>query len=152
MSTTRYIRGVFSLYFSILLFVSFISVAFSQLSSNQRDTMIKLSNSVNNKKYHRTKSLFMDGSRLQLWKLKRLDFSQNRLSGVLPKFTEFSSLVSLDLSMNNLSGNLDGLIGKFKVLEKLQLSKNSFGGDIPDELYSFQNLTSIDLSNNRIYL
>ncbi|XP_026410282.1 probable LRR receptor-like serine/threonine-protein kinase At1g34110 [Papaver somniferum] len=147
----------------------FISVAFSQLSSNQRDTMIKLSNSFNNKKYHRTKSLFMDGKGLdvsgnslssipdvfisdcgKLNGLKKLNFSQNKLSGVLPNFTGFSSLVSLDLSMNYLTVNLDGLIGNFKVLEKLQLSRNHFVGPIPDELFNFQNLTLIDLSVNNI--
>ncbi|RZC73467.1 hypothetical protein C5167_048945 [Papaver somniferum] len=82
--------------------------------------------------------------------LKKLNFSQNKLSGVLPNFTGFSSLVSLDLSMNYLTVNLDGLIGNFKVLEKLQLSRNHFVGPIPDELFNFQNLTLIDLSVNNI--
>ncbi|KAI3951485.1 hypothetical protein MKX01_018601 [Papaver californicum] len=210
MSTTRYVHhGSYSLCFLVFLFFSFISLVFSQLSSNQRETMIKLSNSVNNKSWNSTTEpnpclwegvncstvgvnsfvthISLSGLGLsssdfltelcqidslevldvsvnslssipdvfipdcgKLNGLKMLNFSQNKLSGVLPNLTGFASLVSLDLSMNSLTGNLDGLIGKFKVLEKLELSRNHFEGTIPDELFSFQNLTLVDLSGNNI--
>ncbi|GMH22414.1 hypothetical protein Nepgr_024257 [Nepenthes gracilis] len=105
---------------------------------------------------------------------KLLNFSWNGLSGLLPSFSGFSSLQSLDLSYNLLSGviqlQLDGLddlkslnlsfnkfngsipinLGKSNALEQLHLSTNLFEGLIPEELANYSNLTLIDLSNNKL--
>ncbi|XP_027924062.1 probable leucine-rich repeat receptor-like protein kinase At2g33170 [Vigna unguiculata] len=106
--------------------------------------------------------------------LKRLNFSDNLLEGVLPTFLGFDALESLDMSFNAMRGTIglqiDGLVslkilnltfneftgslptklGKSMVLEHLLLSNNSFDGKIPDELLSYENLTWIDLKNNRL--
>ncbi|KAK9758193.1 hypothetical protein RND81_01G214100 [Saponaria officinalis] len=107
--------------------------------------------------------------------LKLVNFSNNRVSGVLPSFGDgFSTLQSLDLSNNMLSGSVGvqleelvslkslnlsfnsftGLIpvklGKFTGLEQLQLSTNSFQDSIPARLSDYTNLTILDLSSNII--
>ncbi|CAJ1947866.1 unnamed protein product [Sphenostylis stenocarpa] len=106
--------------------------------------------------------------------LKLLNFSTNKLGGVLPTFHGFEALESLDMSFNMLRGNigfeLDGLVslkslnltfnkftgslptnlGKSMVLENLLLSNNRFDGEIPDELLSYENLTWIDLKANNL--
>ncbi|KDP47112.1 hypothetical protein JCGZ_03920 [Jatropha curcas] len=106
--------------------------------------------------------------------LKVLNFSRNILGGYLPIFNGFVGLESLDLSFNNLTGNislqLDGLLelkelnlsynsftgsvpvklGKSMVLEDVKLSANRFRGDIPKEIFNYQNLAFIDLSANNL--
>ncbi|KAM3360922.1 LRR receptor-like serine/threonine-protein kinase RGI5 isoform X1 [Capsicum galapagoense] len=106
--------------------------------------------------------------------LKLLNFSRNKLEGVLPTFTGFGKLESLDFSYNNLNGKvelqLDGLnslkslnlsynrfsgsvprsFGKFNILEELQLSANFFEGEFPSQVVNFANLTLLDLSLNNI--
>ncbi|KAK2659252.1 hypothetical protein Ddye_005785 [Dipteronia dyeriana] len=105
---------------------------------------------------------------------KLLNFSRNRLDGSLPTFHGFLGLQFLDLSYNNLTGEigreLDELVslkslnlsrnlfiksiptnlGKSKALEQLELSVNQFQGVIPDQIADFGNLTLIDLSVNRL--
>ncbi|KAL3353621.1 hypothetical protein AABB24_018375 [Solanum stoloniferum] len=104
--------------------------------------------------------------------LKLLNFSGNKLEGVLPTFTGYGKLESLDFSFNDLKGKvdlqLDGLnslkslnlssnmfsgsvptsLGKFNLLEELHLSANSFEGEFPTQIVNFGNLTLIDLSLN----
>nr|KYP70032.1 LRR receptor-like serine/threonine-protein kinase RCH1 [Cajanus cajan] len=106
--------------------------------------------------------------------LKLLNFSKNHLEGVLPTFSGFDGLETLDMSFNHLTGRvgleLDGLVslkslnlsfnkfmgslptklGKSMVLEWLVLSNNHFNGEIPDELFSYENLTGIDFKENEL--
>lgn len=104
--------------------------------------------------------------------LNRLNFSRNALVGPLPSFTGFVGLEVLDLSYNQMNGNidskLDGLVklkslnlsvNKFqgsvpvnlsKVLEELQLSVNEFEGEIPVGVADYRNLVLLDLSVNRL--
>lgn len=106
--------------------------------------------------------------------LKLLNFSGNVLSGFLPPFHVFSELETLDMSFNNLSGNismqLDGMVslkslnlsynnfigkiptklGSSMVLEELVLSNNIFQGTIPDQILSYKNLTMIDFKSNNL--
>ncbi|XP_015579434.1 leucine-rich repeat receptor-like tyrosine-protein kinase PXC3 isoform X2 [Ricinus communis] len=107
--------------------------------------------------------------------LKRLNFSRNGLTGVLPTFDGFVGLESLDLSFNSLSGRvdlqLDGLsalkslnlsfnkftgsvpvnLGKSMMLEEFMLSENFFQGEIPQEIFSYKNLSMIDLGANNLF-
>ncbi|XP_059280307.1 leucine-rich repeat receptor-like tyrosine-protein kinase PXC3 [Lycium ferocissimum] len=106
--------------------------------------------------------------------LKLLNLSGNKLEGILPSFTGFGKLESLDFSHNNLNGKvelqLSGLnslkslnlsynqfigsvptsLGKFNLLEELQLSTNYFQGELPPQVVNFGNLTLIDISLNKL--
>ncbi|KAL9256779.1 Leucine-rich repeat receptor-like tyrosine-protein kinase PXC3-like protein [Drosera capensis] len=106
--------------------------------------------------------------------LKLLNFSLNRVPGLVPSFDGFSSLESLDLSynvfsgsigtqfaglgslkglnlsMNHFNGSIPTNIGTNEAMEQLQLSNNKFQGSIPEELAGFGNLNLIDLSSNEL--
>ncbi|EXB57397.1 Leucine-rich repeat receptor-like tyrosine-protein kinase [Morus notabilis] len=128
---------------------------------------------VSNNRLNKIPDEFMEGCG-EIGGLKLLNFSRNRLGGSLPKFVGFVRLKFLDLSYNELSGDihleLEGLVGlkslnlssnlfsgsiptqlgKSKVLKELALSANIFQGAIPEEIMEYQNLTLIDLSQNKL--
>ncbi|XP_043712222.1 leucine-rich repeat receptor-like tyrosine-protein kinase PXC3 isoform X2 [Telopea speciosissima] len=104
--------------------------------------------------------------------LKKLNFSMNRVSGLLPTFEGFGGLQYLDLSYNSFNGSIDsqlnglnGLrslnlsfnqfsgsvpskLGKAMALEGLELAYNHFVGQIPEEYMNYTSLVLLDLSNN----
>jgi len=57
-------------------------------------------------------------------------------------------LVSLNLSRNNLIGNIPSNIGKLASLEFLDLSRNQLVGSIPTSLTQIDRLSMLDLSHN----
>ncbi|XP_076894815.1 putative kinase-like protein TMKL1 [Bidens hawaiensis] len=60
------------------------------------------------------------------------DFGQNQFSGNFPRFlTGFKALREVDLSRNNLTGEVPDELGRLN-LEKLNLSYNNFSGVLPD--------------------
>ncbi|KAJ4717600.1 Receptor-like protein [Melia azedarach] len=75
--------------------------------------------------------------------------SNNSLTGeILPWICDLNILTVLDLSYNNLSGNLPQCLGSFRIgLTILQLSRNKFSGSIPQTLFD-GSLKMIDLSYN----
>lgn len=86
----------------------------------------------------------------------------NHFQGVLPPYLSdlCSSLVELDLSFNNLSGNLPESFSSCSVLELLDtlvkmsnlkylhLSFNNFVGSLPESLSTLVGLEVLDLSSN----
>ncbi|KAI3917891.1 hypothetical protein MKW98_000125 [Papaver atlanticum] len=157
MSTTRYGHHG-SLCFSVFLFFNFISLVFSQLSSNQRETMIKLSNSVNS-----------NGSVWNttdpnpcLWKgvscsnnsfVTHISLSNLGLSSsdFLTELCQIDSLEVLDVSVNSLSSIPDGFFldcGKLNGLKRLDLSQNKLSGVFPN-FSGFSSLGTLQLSKNQ---
>ncbi|KAG4380198.1 hypothetical protein GLYMA_16G125332v4 [Glycine max] len=64
--------------------------------------------------------------------LKSIDLSSNNLMGEIPKEVGYLlGLVSLNLSRNNLSGEIPSHIGNISSLESLDLSRNHISGRIP---------------------
>ena len=59
-------------------------------------------------------------------------------------------LESLNLSGNQLSGEIPPELGNYEVLEFLDLSGNQLGGEIPSHLGDLASLTSLDLSDNQL--
>ncbi|GAU25972.1 hypothetical protein TSUD_166540 [Trifolium subterraneum] len=83
--------------------------------------------------------------------LKSIDLSGNNLTGEIPKeIGLLFGLVSLNLSRNNLSGKIMYVIGNLKSLEFLDLSKNHLCGEIPSSLAQIDRLSVMDLSNNNL--
>ncbi|KAK7315193.1 hypothetical protein VNO77_33729 [Canavalia gladiata] len=83
--------------------------------------------------------------------LKSIDLSCNNLTGEIPKEVgDLFGLVSLNLSRNNLSGEIPSEIGNLHSLDSLDLSRNHFYGKIPSSLCEIDGLGKLDLSHNSL--
>ncbi|XP_023749504.1 receptor-like protein EIX2 [Lactuca sativa] len=81
--------------------------------------------------------------------LKAIDLSSNNLTGQIPyQITNLSDLIALNLSKNELSGEIPQKIGEMINLEILDLSRNSFSGRIPSSMSHMSFLNYLDLSYN----
>ncbi|KAH7521463.1 hypothetical protein FEM48_Zijuj07G0036200 [Ziziphus jujuba var. spinosa] len=85
--------------------------------------------------------------------LEEIDISDNQFSGSIPKGSGrlFESLKILDLSRNNIRGNIPAEMGLFSSLSYLNLSWNNLRSRMPPELGFFQNLTVLDLRSSALY-
>ena len=80
-----------------------------------------------------------------------LDLSMNQLSGEIPtSLGSLKALKLLNVSHNNLYGKLPVSFGDLKNLESLDLSHNNLSGSIPQSLANLQQLTILDVSNNKL--
>ncbi|XP_061980426.1 cuscuta receptor 1-like isoform X2 [Populus nigra] len=88
----------------------------------------------------------------RLKKLENLHLRGNQYNDtVFPSLTGFSSLKSLDLSYNELTGSgFKVLSSRLKKLENLDLSENQCNDSIFPSLTGFSSLKSLDLSNNQL--
>jgi len=85
------------------------------------------------------------------WMLKSIDLSSNNLTGEIPKEVVYLfGMVSLNLSRNNLSGEIPSEIGNLSSLESLDLSRNHLYGRIPSSLSQIDFLGKLDLSYNSL--
>lgn len=80
--------------------------------------------------------------------LRTLDLSNNFLSGSLPSMASLTSLTSLVLRQNSLSGQL-GALADLQSLTHLDLAGNSFSGPLIDAL-PYSSLTLLDVSFNAL--
>ncbi|XP_028789518.1 receptor-like protein EIX2 [Neltuma alba] len=83
--------------------------------------------------------------------LMNIDLSHNQLEGEMPTgIVKLVELRFLNLSSNRLSGKIILEIGQLKSLEVLDLSRNHFDGEIPSTLAEISSLSVLDLSNNNL--
>lgn len=83
--------------------------------------------------------------------LKVIDLSSNNLSGEIPgELTSLVELVTLNLSRNLLSGIIPKEVGQLRALESLDLSTNRLSGEIPLSLADCSFLSCLNLSNNNL--
>ena len=86
--------------------------------------------------------------------LERVDLSGNRLTtgkdGLPAPAATTSSLVSLNLSNNSLSGGIPAGLSNWTGLQELRMADNSFSGDMPAGLSwgSFTQMSLLDLGDN----
>ncbi|KAL7595061.1 hypothetical protein Lser_V15G28993 [Lactuca serriola] len=81
--------------------------------------------------------------------LKSIDLSSNNLTGQIPnEITNLSDLIALNFSMNTLSGEIPQHIGEMKKLLTLDLSRNNLSGRIPSGMSQMSLLNYLDLSYN----
>ena len=83
--------------------------------------------------------------------LEALDLSNNDLSGQLPHcWKSWPSLSHLNLGNNNLSGKIPNSIRSLISLKALHLRNNGFSGSIPSSLRNYTSLGLLDLSDNQL--
>ncbi|CAL9089382.1 unnamed protein product, partial [Musa acuminata var. zebrina] len=80
-----------------------------------------------------------------------IDLSNNNLSGEIPnELTKLHGLHFLNLSNNHLTGAIPENIGSMEQLESLDLSMNNLTGDIPSSFSSLNFLSHLNLSHNNL--
>ncbi|KAM0023644.1 putative protein kinase RLK-Pelle-LRR-VII-1 family [Helianthus debilis subsp. tardiflorus] len=83
--------------------------------------------------------------------LQVLDVSHNELSGEIPSdIGRFTSLRFLNMSKNSLTGGIPETVGKLRALNSLDLSENRLNGSIPSSIGTSSSLTSLILSRNNL--
>ncbi|GER40924.1 receptor-like protein [Striga asiatica] len=86
-----------------------------------------------------------------LFLFKNIDLSMNNLSGDIPmEITSLVELRSLNLSRNHLTGSIPDNIGNMKQLESLDFSMNSLSGNIPGSMSIMTSLNYLNLSYNHL--
>ncbi|WOK92574.1 receptor-like protein 12 [Canna indica] len=80
-----------------------------------------------------------------------IDLSNNNLSGEIPKeLRKLRGLLFLNLSKNHLNGEITETVGDMKQLESLDLSVNNLIGVIPLSLSALDFLSYLNLSHNNL--
>ncbi|CAL4979291.1 unnamed protein product [Urochloa decumbens] len=80
-----------------------------------------------------------------------LDLSYNQLTGDIPlEIGGLINLNSLSLSNNQLSGEIPSTLGHCIVLDSLRLDANFLQGSIPNSFISLRGITKMDLSRNKL--
>ncbi|PIN25574.1 Leucine-rich repeat protein [Handroanthus impetiginosus] len=80
-----------------------------------------------------------------------IDLSSNNLIGEIPhEVTSLIGLIALNLSGNNLVGSIPRDIDRLEILNFLDLSKNNISGSIPSALAQLGHLGVLDLSFNNL--
>ncbi|XP_020082426.1 leucine-rich repeat receptor-like protein CLAVATA2 [Ananas comosus] len=83
--------------------------------------------------------------------MESIDLSDNNLSGEIPdEIGDLWALQNLNLSRNHLSGNIPEIIGKMKSLESLDLRMNNLSSTIPQSLSALTYLNHLNLSYNNL--
>nr|XP_034606328.1 receptor-like protein EIX2 isoform X1 [Setaria viridis] len=102
-----------------------------------------------------TTSVLTKGQQLELSKgiqyMVNIDLSCNNLTGQIPQgISALVALKSLNVSWNHLSGRIPNNIGDLKALESLDLSHNELSGEIPSSISALTSLASFNLSYNNL--
>ncbi|KAL2930794.1 LRR receptor-like serine/threonine-protein kinase FLS2 [Bienertia sinuspersici] len=84
--------------------------------------------------------------------LLSLDLSVNQLSGNLQEetFDGSNPLTSINLSRNQINGQIPASMAKLTLLNSLDLSQNKIGGKIPEKLGELSSLKFLNLSYNHL--
>ena len=91
----------------------------------------------------------LSSNNLKLYSL--LDLSSNQLSGEIPaSLGSLKALKLLNVSFNKIYGRIPKSLGDLKNVESLDLSHNNLSGSIPQSLAKLQQLTILDVSNNKL--
>uniref|UniRef100_A0A0E0M9N1 non-specific serine/threonine protein kinase n=1 Tax=Oryza punctata TaxID=4537 RepID=A0A0E0M9N1_ORYPU len=84
-------------------------------------------------------------------KMMSIDLSSNNLTGEIPEeIVALNVLVNLNLSRNHFIGVVPNKIGEMQSLESLDLSRNKISGEIPATLSNLTFLSYLDLSYNKL--
>src|SRR6478609_457954 len=113
--------------FTLLLTIAFSICAIANVSNSEKSILLKLYKATNGSHWNVKWDLNAPVTTWQGVKIKNgnvvgLNLSNNNLVGNLPKeITDLKNLVELDLFKNEISGTIPENIGKLQELEKLNL-------------------------------
>ncbi|KAI9186479.1 hypothetical protein LWI28_017695 [Acer negundo] len=83
--------------------------------------------------------------------VRTIDLSNNNLSGEIPiEVTSLKALQSLNLSRNLLTGRIPESIGVMRQIESIEFSANKLLGEIPQSISNLTSLSILNLSYNLI--
>lgn len=83
--------------------------------------------------------------------ITHIDLSRNQLRGNIPNsLTLLENLQLLNLSSNSLSGEIPSTLGDLLSLQNLSLASNTLSGPIPESMAAMPSLLHIDLSFNHL--
>lgn len=83
-------------------------------------------------------------------RVRQLNLSNNNLSGELPSsIATLDSLQYINLTGNSIGGDIPASLGSMVALKKLWLADNVFSGNIPESLSMLEDL-SLRVNNNRL--
>lgn len=83
--------------------------------------------------------------------VSELDLSSNNLVGNIPaELGNLSQLIELGLHNNSLSGNIPAALGNLTAMLRIYLFDNQLSGNIPDELGDLTELRYLRMSNNQL--
>ncbi|XLR66989.1 receptor-like protein EIX2 [Arachis hypogaea] len=100
-------------------------------------------------KFSDVSSLLCDNSTTATSSLLSLDLTNNQINGQLPDcWGSVNTLLFLDLSNNNLSGKIPPSMGSLNKLKALVLRNNSLMGELPSSLKNCTNLFVLDVAKN----
>ncbi|XP_021888228.1 LRR receptor-like serine/threonine-protein kinase FLS2 [Carica papaya] len=87
-----------------------------------------------------------------LYLVNIIDLSSNNLYGNIPEgISSLSRLGTLNLSMNRLTGKIPDSIGfRLKIIETIDLSSNQISGTIPQTISDLTSLNHLNLSHNNL--
>ncbi|XP_047250082.1 receptor-like protein EIX2 [Capsicum annuum] len=110
-----------------------------------------------------TRNTSYDESAFLMWKgrefeysntlglVKSIDLSNNDLVGEIPvEITSLIGLLGLNLSRNNLTGSIPTRIGQLRDINFLDLSRNKLSGKIPSSFSQLSHLGVLNLSYNNL--
>ncbi|PWA67873.1 Leucine-rich repeat-containing protein [Artemisia annua] len=80
-----------------------------------------------------------------------LDLSDNNISGEIPtSLGNLKALKQLNISHNRISGHIPLSLGNLESIESLDVSHNEISGSIPQSLVQLHELGTLDVSNNML--
>ncbi|XP_078173301.1 receptor-like protein EIX2, partial [Carex rostrata] len=98
-----------------------------------------------------TKGLILEYDSQNFLFLKSMDLSNNNLTGEIPKeIVVLAGLFNLNLSHNQLIGNIPLEIGNMTSLESLDFHKNNLSGTIPQSISTLYSLAVLNFSYNNL--
>ncbi len=143
--------NVFNKFF-ILFFIG--SSAFAQISEAEQNALEDIYRFTRGDSWTVTWNINEDvttweGVTIENDKVIGLDLSANNLEGELPStLSNLAYLEHLDLSGNALSGELPDTLGNLDKLEVLALSGNELSGEVPTDLYKLKFMKKMQLADN----